>query len=201
MLPAFRVYPCAPLTRGAWRLAGKPAAGRSELHLERDLDLPLRRAAEGARRVGEHRRDLAERRVAERARSGCANCGWFSRLNASTRNSVSMLADLRVLDHREVDVELPGSAQDVAAGVAVGAGDVGRRLRTPTVSNHCVDRRVRRQAVADAVRPVAGARRLHALRLRDRQRQARAQVEDAAGLPAAPPAGRARTAARRSSSS
>ena len=48
-----------------------------------------------------------------------------------------------------------------------------------------IDRRVRERAVADLVRPVAGAGREHALGLRDRQRQAAAPGQDAAELPAA----------------
>src|SRR5689334_9419335 len=92
-----------PELPGAARL---PASSRGlELHLEGDLDVALGGAAERARRVGQHRRDLAERRVAER-RVRVAELRVVQQVEGLDAELGVELADLRVLDDREVDVEL-----------------------------------------------------------------------------------------------
>ena len=102
---------------------------------------------------------------------------------------------------RRVDVELPRAAhvlRPVLPKVPVVSADCWKQA----VLNHMSIVGTAQTGVADLVRPVVGDPvEQHALRLRDRERQARAEVQDAADLPAADSLSCAPTAARRSSSS
>ena len=115
---------------------------------------------------------------------GLANCGWLSRLNASMRISVVNRPILVFLISEASMLNEPGPRTmprpaSPYVPVSVGRPDEARRV------GPAVDGRVVQPAVADPVRPVAGAGGLHALSLRDRQRQATAQIQDAAELPPA----------------
>src|SRR6266487_1569234 len=77
----------------------------SEFHLEGDLHLALGRSARGARRAGEHRRDGAERRVAER-RVRVRELRVVQDIEHFNAHFGIDVGNLRVLDHRQVDVEI-----------------------------------------------------------------------------------------------
>src|SRR6184192_2167458 len=88
-----------------------------ELQFDGHLHLPLGGAAERTRRTGQHRRDRAEGRVAQLP-------VWIRELrvveNVKDLEPQFRLywTDLRVLDRRDVDVELARAPHGVPAGVA-----------------------------------------------------------------------------------
>ena len=91
----------------------------------------------------------------------------------------------RVLDQREVDVEVARSAHGVPPRIAERAGRIGDLLEARGVEP-AVDGRIAERRIADGIGPVVGdAGRQHALRLRDLERESGADVENAAHLPAA----------------
>src|SRR6516162_5093612 len=135
-----------------YRRLRSPPTGRSrvsELQLHRQLYLALGRTARRARRAREHRRDRAERRAAKlpvRIRK--------LRMIEDVEHLDARLAidrpDFSVLDHREIDVELPRPTDAVSAGVAEGSGRVASLLETRRIEPRS-DRWVRQCRIADRV--------------------------------------------------
>src|SRR5712692_7704588 len=127
MVPKIRLiwsYISAGGPRASRRRVGGSGREGSELQLERELNLPLRRAAERARRARQHRRDRAERRVAELP-VRVAKLRMVQQVERFDAHLAVGVPDSRVFDERSVDVELPRPAYRVAAGRAERPGRVG----------------------------------------------------------------------------
>src|SRR5262249_47149332 len=89
----------------------------SELELDRQLDLPLRGPTQRAGRVGQHLRDGAEVRVAVRG-GGIGEGRVIEDVEGLHADLVLDVAEPGDLDQVHVDVEVAGSAGDVATGAA-----------------------------------------------------------------------------------
>src|SRR5262249_32392753 len=148
----------------------------SEAHLHGDLNLPHRRVEKQAR----------NNTGAGRADGG----SWSGKLRVVERVEelelqlvLEALPEPGVLHERQVGLGLARVAEDVAAGVAVSAGVVRRGPELGQVEP-VIGVRIRRRYVADPIRTVAGAGREQGGLLGHRKRQAGAQKQDAADLPA-----------------
>src|SRR5262249_1868012 len=113
-----------PAASGATGVREPPAIFSLELQLQRKLELPLRRAAQGAGRVGEQLADLSEGGVAQQVARAADTRVRKLRVVEQVEGVQAQLAvhraQLRLLDERHVDVELLGPAQAVASRVAEG---------------------------------------------------------------------------------
>ena len=174
-----------------------------ELQLERQLHLPLGRAAGGARRARQRSPRSCRTPRCRAGRSGCANCGWLNRLNTSSRSSESTCPNFVFLISDSVDVELRPARARVFRPVLPKVPVVSAHLLEARGVEPLVDRRV-----ADSTGSQIWFGRLLVMPVDSMlcdcvivERHARAQIQDAARPASRPTRASPPTAARRSSSS